>query len=469
MPISMKTDTTDEAQRKIRKLLKCYATLEQDFPIVSSSRYADLVTASTTHEHPVQRWFHLKEAYSLNLLETLIADWKIKPQSIHRILDPFCGTGTSLLAVQKLAKKLGRQDLEAVGIERNPFLHFVAHTKLQWHEFDVRLFEQQAAHLLNGAFKPVPRKFPTLSTLHRKDVYTKAKLREILGFKGAIDSVEQDERALLMVGYASVLEELSGTRKDGRTVRIVENKRCPSTAAALKAVWASIAEDAKQAREHFQPIPTHVLLGDGRSLMVQDSNVELGNFDLVIYSPPYLNNIDYTEVYKIELWLCGFVNTKDNFRALRYQTLRSHPSVRFPDPITFADDELMKSVKATLKILTNAVPNDEDRAWRCALFNGYFDDMYQSLKQQKEALRDGGWIFCIVGNSLHGSNNEPEARVPVASDLIIASIAQAVGLEVKGIQVARYLKRRGPDGHLLRESIVVMRKPSRKGRKNGSK
>lgn len=451
----------DVMEQSIKKLLRRYGKLERRISLLDGSdKYADLVTASANHKYPVQRWFHLKEAFSLDLLETLLADWRIQPHFISRVLDPFCGTGTSLLSAQKFARKTGRDDLQAFGFERNPFLHFVANTKVHWHQFNLQQFQSHAARILNGVHKPIPRRLPALSTLRRQDVYKRQTLKEILGFRGAIDSVEHIEKALLLLGYASVLEDLSGTRKDGRALRIVQGKQPLVTATSLNLAWSAIAEDARQAPNHFKPIHTKILLGDGRTLANEyTSGNELKEFDIVIYSPPYLNNIDYTEVYKIELWMCGFVDTASKFRSLRYQTFRSHPSVRFPDPITITEDEQLNDVTKTLEVLIEALPNDKDRQWRSDLFKGYFDDMYQGLKHQKNALRAGGWIFCIVGNSLHGPSDEPESRVPVASDLIIASIAQAIGLEVKAIQVARLLKRRAPDTHYLRESIIVMRKP----------
>ena len=32
--------------------------------------------------------------------------------------------------------------------------------------------------------------------------------------------------------------------------------------------------------------------------------------------PPYLNCIDYSEVYKLELWLMGFVSDQKRFREV---------------------------------------------------------------------------------------------------------------------------------------------------------
>jgi DNA modification methylase len=39
---------------------------------------------------------------------------------------------------------------------------------------------------------------------------------------------------------------------------------------------------------------------------------ESADFDLILTSPPYPNNIDYSEVYKLELWLLGFIDKQAN-------------------------------------------------------------------------------------------------------------------------------------------------------------
>jgi DNA modification methylase len=221
----------------------------------------------------------------------------------------------------------------------------------------------------------------------------------------------------------------------------------------------TVVEDLRVANQYFLPIESRAFLGDGRSLnFSHQPSSDIGDFDLIFYSPPYLNNIDYTEVYKLELWLCGFINNYEEFRSQRYKTLRSHPSVRFPDPIKIDADKEMSNVLSVMDILVKALPKDKNLKWRTDLFRGYFDDIYQSLKQQINVLRPGGWIFCTVGNSLHGPRDNRDARVPVAADLIIALIAKTLGLDVKAIEVARFLTRRTPNRGFMRESVIVMRK-----------
>lgn len=447
-----------------QQLIKAYRETEANFRVIDrNDKYSTLVRANGNKNCPVQRWFHLKEAFSIELLETLLEEWDISPESINRVLDPFCGIGTSLLAAQKLAKKFRQCDLVALGIEQNPFLHFVAKTKIKWNEYDPYKLKSNMNSLLNTNVneKESNIRIPSLSTLHRADVYDPKTLNYLLEIKNSIQSKlhNQMERDPLFLGYASILEGVSGVRKDGRALRIVPNKQRLNVSSALESAWNTISDDLILARDYFEPIKTEVFLGDGRTFDTgNDSIPKINDLDLILYSPPYLNNIDYTEVYKIELWMSGFVETADEFRNLRYETFRSHPSVKFLRPLTINEDRRMRDVLLILDYLIGALPKDRNLKWRTDLFRGYFDDMYISLKNQINALNPGGWIFCVVGNSLHGPRGHQKSSVPVASDLLIALIAESLGLEIKAIQVARHLTRRSSNSNYLRESILVMQK-----------
>ena len=48
------------------------------------------------------------------------------------------------------------------------------------------------------------------------------------------------------------------------------------------------------------------------------------SIDIAIFSPPYVNCFDYFEVYKIELWLGGFVKSYDSLRKMRKSALTSN-------------------------------------------------------------------------------------------------------------------------------------------------
>jgi hypothetical protein len=178
------------------------------------------------------------------------------------------------------------------------------------------------------------------------------------------------------------------------------------------------------------------------------------------YSPPYLNHIDYTEVYKTELWLLGFVRKQDEMLGLRQSTMRSHSSVIFPGQ----DDEdqtlaripadVTEAVAVTASIVEGSGSRWHLRFRTTAL--GYIVDLQRSLQRQFDILAPGGSIVCVIGNASHGRSGHVAT---VAADLWYARMAEAVGFRVRDIVVGRTLRRRGADCTYLRESVVLLDKP----------
>ncbi len=67
---------------------------------------------------------------------------------------------------------------------------------------------------------------------------------------------------------------------------------------------------------------TWLLRGDARQLV---GGIE--PLDLAVFSPPYPNSFDYTDVYNVELWTLGYLDSPAKNTALRKQTLRSHVQI----------------------------------------------------------------------------------------------------------------------------------------------
>lgn len=49
--------------------------------------------------------------------------------------------------------------------------------------------------------------------------------------------------------------------------------------------------------------------------------------DLAVFSPPYPNSFDYTDVYNIELWTLGYIRDAASNQRLRSATLSSHVQI----------------------------------------------------------------------------------------------------------------------------------------------
>src|SRR6266487_2914356 len=111
--------------------------------------------------------------------------------------------------------------------------------------------------------------------------------------------------------------------------------------------WELMARDVEEVKtSHRNATSVEVFCGDGR--VPATAGVAEATIDLIITSPPYPNNIDYNEVYKLELWLLGFATTADGFLDLRRQTFRSHPTCRPIDAEPGFLDGLKKLVEIGL-------------------------------------------------------------------------------------------------------------------------
>lgn len=407
---------------------------------------------------PGHRWFPFKEGFSAELYDWIIAANGLGNKDRIKVLDPFCGVGTSLLSAQL---KNEPPPVELVGFEINPFIASVARTKLNWPLLDPDTIAGHLACLAHQlrAMNSQELDVPKLSTLHNPRYFDYDILQDLLQSRSIIQETVPDcYRDFFVLGWASIIEIASNLRKDGRALRYVEKGQRPPVAALLTQKWDEMLGDVRVLRrDHPQSVQRSVEVTihneDGRTL--SSLNSQLQEFDLVLYSPPYPNNIDYTEVYKLELWLSGFVDTAEQFRDLRRNTFRSHPSVKFSEA---SDSSRLDQTSETSRLLTHlldAIPTDDNASWRKRIFRQYTEDIVSSIWQQSKFMSDTGKIVCVVGNSVHGNRG---SRFCVAADLLVAAAARDLGLAVDSLYFARKLTRRTHPSDYNRESIVVISK-----------
>jgi hypothetical protein len=363
------------------------------------------------------------------------------------VLDPFAGSGTTLLTCQ-LA---GRPSL---GVEFSPFFSFVAQTKLGWWRYDPQRLRPVVEELLrlDGPADDVPG----LSTFER--IYDEPNRLALMRAKRFIRTVPLEveaDRDFLKLGLAAIAERVSRAVKDGKGLKIRRSRRVAPVQEALRAQLERMLADLAALTEvrrtlHPDDVPARVLQGDARGL----ADVPDGSVAFAVYSPPYLNSFDYSEVYKVELWLLDHIRTAEEFREYRGRALRSHVSTpvawtnHAPLPLV---DEISWYV-AGQPLWNRHIP---------AMINGYFDDMYLALREQFRVCEPGARVVCVVGNSSY-------ANLPVPTDALIARLGELVGFRPVEILVARHLGTSSQqlasyDQRLrmryLRESAVVLRKP----------
>jgi len=286
---------------------------------------------------------------------------------------------------------------------------------------------------------------------------------QIVAMRSHIEGLEPSpEKDVLLTGLAACIEPVSKIRRDGRALRIV-NKPRKTLRKLLAHRWELMARDVEEVKtSHRNATSVEVFCGDGR--VPATAGVAEATIDLIITSPPYPNNIDYNEVYKLELWLLGFATTADGFLDLRRQTFRSHPTCRPIDAEPRYLDGFTKMVEDgpladLLGVVSRRVRSMEREGFRgrSKVLLGYAYDTWLTLCSHRLILKPGGRAIYVVGNSLHGGPASRPYLIP--TDLIFSRLARVVGLEVERVIVARPLSRRLTGNHFLRDSLVVLRKP----------
>ena len=442
--------------------LRAFARAESELPFRSAPEYASLVIPNSNSRQPVHQWFKYKESFSADLLDHVLDQIDVGTSSGPRIrlLDPFCGVGTSLLSAQLLERQ-GYQ-VESVGIECNPFSALVARTKVSWPTIDLDLLRRFASDVLSQATVG-SLQLPGLSSIRSGRCISLHMARQIIATRSRIERLAQSaEREALLVGLAACIETVSRTRRDGRALRIVDKPR-----AILKKVlaqrWELMAKDVEALqRSCSHPAQASVLCGDGRN--PREVGVADRTVDLILTSPPYPNNIDYNELYKLELWFLGFVTSSEDFLRMRRDTFRSHPTCNpaggekdYEDGFSeLLEDGPLRDLLGVVIRRASALDRECSRG-RSKVLLGYAYDTWRTLQAHARTLKPGGRAIYVVGNSLHGGRASRPYLIP--TDLIVSQLAEVVGLEVDDLIVARPLLRRLAGNHFLRDSLVVLRKP----------
>src|SRR6266498_5644203 len=74
-------------------------------------------------DRPIHDWYRFVLSFPPHLVRDYLDRFAIR--NTHRVLDPFCGTGTTIVECRK-------RGVPSVGVEANPMAHFASRVKADW-------------------------------------------------------------------------------------------------------------------------------------------------------------------------------------------------------------------------------------------------------------------------------------------------------------------------------------------------
>jgi hypothetical protein len=420
-------------------------TLNDNFPL----RDQDASNALGLGEMPRHRWYMVKEGFSPKMVEQAVATDGVRQGEL--LLDPFSGSGTVPLAGALAG-------LRAQAFEVNPFLHFLSATKLS--RCSASVFQQASRKVLRAAEGQLVSPLEGYSTFTEGNrwgrwLFPTRVLRSFESGWRAAASADAETRSLLQLALLGAAMDCCNATRDGKCLRYHKDWIDHEATASqfrfrLEARAKDIAADLRAA-----PISgkaSQVKLGDARRLV---PSVAREKFRLCVTSPPYLNSFDYSDVYRPELFLAGFVDSNDSLMKIRLKTIRSHVQASWEIPNN--DD-----FGVLYRDCISAIRESADAMWSRRLpsmVQAYFEDMETILRGLRNRALDDASLWLVVSTSAYGG-----IEIPV--DLIIAEVGQRSGWFLREVGVLRHL--RSSSQHVkhvdevtrksvpLRESVVIL-------------
>jgi methylase of polypeptide subunit release factors len=307
--------------------------------------------------YPIYNWFYFTEAYSRGIVNKYIKKYEIK----GKILDPFCGTGTTLLA----AKENG---LGAIGYDVSKLMAIISKAKTM--EYNVACLENELVTLL--AMKKNPTKAMAPDWI--KQFFHKEVLDSLLSLKENITSFDTQYKEFFLLVLMRTVDTVSKAKKVGKSLQ----KRAVPVFDVYKVyerIGRSFFKDLKRAERKN--------LFSGNAEVYNKSMYEIQEkekFDLIITSPPYLNKTEYTKRFGIELWFLE----EDTF----LQGLGNEKEIKKSKECMFYTTYFSDILDKIRNPAEHKMPNYS--------VDGYFVGLETFFKNSYVLLNKGGYLIVVI-------------------------------------------------------------------------
>ncbi|MFC3714320.1 hypothetical protein ACFOMD_17255 [Sphingoaurantiacus capsulatus] len=353
-----------------------------------------------------QSWRKFKEAFAPELIAQAFEETEAAlGRPVLATIDPFGGSGTTALSSQFLAAR-------PCTVEVNPYLADLIEAKLASYDASALLADLEA---VIEAYKPFrgDTPFPGAPStfvepgINKRYIFNREVANTIAGLREAILAITNVEnRRLLRVVLASICVPVSNVVVSGKGRRYRRNwssrkiKESDVTSMFYSAGEQAV-DDVLRYRNRLC-LDYDLIRGDARENIPEDRQ-----FDVAIFSPPYPNSFDYTDVYNVELWAVGYLAGASDNRALRLKTLRSHVQIKRPFDASDLKSNTLKSVYNDLDIVRSELWNQSIPDMVVA----YFDDMHKIMTCLFKTLVKNGRVYAVVGDSRYNGVYVPVAKI----------------------------------------------------------
>lgn len=405
-------------------------------------------------------WYRFVLSFPPHLVQEYIEDFGLGDQSV--ILDPFCGTGTTLVE-----SKL--KGISSFGTEANPFAHFATLVKTDW-EIDPDLLYSQSYEVAEIALDILRRQgiddaIPFDGNISDLPLRQLSPEQNKLILSGSISPIPLHKALVLLeclerykterayrhqlLAIASILVFTASNLHFGPEVGVGK----PKVDAPVISSWlAKIGEMANDLRTVTNRNHTNaqVYFADARCL---DAVLPPRSVDAVITSPPYPNEKDYTRITRLESVVLGFIRTRADLQAFKKGLIRSNTRNVYKAD----DDDKWIRDHPEIERIADAIERRRIELGKTSGFEKlyarvtklYFGGMARHLAALRSVLRPNAQLAYVVGDQAS------YLRVMIRTGQLLADIAQALGYEFVRTDLFRTRFATATKNQLREEAVIL--------------
>ena len=349
---------------------------------------------------PIHRWFRYTAGFSAYLVEETVTAFLPKTfrNNHFKVLDPFAGSGTTLLSCDKLG-------VASYGYESHPLIYKIADSKLLW-AAEAESFHKEASRILELARKDSSFRdeYPDIVL----KCYDEKNLTEIDRLRRVLNDYADAASPSYKLSWLAFVSMLRSSSHAGTATwqYILPNKKKTKVLSAFDAYSRQIDlmyEDMRIYQKSQAKSCAVLINHDAR----ESSLIEKNSIDLVITSPPYANNYDYADATRLELSVLGEINSWGELQSkIRPGLVRSCSqmvSKEKKDTFRYLEDPMLSPIHDEILDVCQKLDLEKENHGGKKNYHTmialYFLDLAKVWRHLRYVCKEGSTVCFVIGDS----------------------------------------------------------------------
>ena len=319
------------------------------------------------------------------------------------LLDPFCGSGTTLVIAQELG-------INSVGIDINPYATLLSFVKThKYNRTDVCHAISTIKNNLEQESNFTIYDFFNIKKWFRDDIIKSlSQIRHCI-----LLEKNQDIRKFFWICLSEVIFKFSNDRTSTFKLHALPKEKIDLIEDKCIEYFIKIINDNSEHLNYSNTTSSNIIYGDSSSIINNKLKCE---FDIICTSPPYGDNPTTVTYGQASILFLKWIDSKDLYCS--QELLEKYTTI---DKISVGGEKRKIINTKDIKSLKDFL--DKISLKKQAKVINFFEDYYISLKCMKKCLSKSGYLIMTVGN-----RSVDTVRQPL--DNITIEIAGKMGLQV---------------------------------------